>query len=76
MAGVGIGIVATILYVPIIQNAYAAANQVLPLRLVWKVADMSKLFGTIIAVLVICIVILLRIVSKSNITRALKLGEE
>jgi len=76
LAGVGIGIAATILYVPIIQNAYAAADQVLPLKLVWKVADMSKLFGTIIAVLVICIVILLRIVSKSNITRALKLGEE
>lgn len=76
LAGVGIGIAAAILYVPIIQNAYAATDQVLPLTLVWKVSDMSKLFGTIIAVLIVCIIVLLRIVSKSNITRALKLGEE
>jgi len=76
LAGVGIGIAATVLYVPIIQNAYAATDQVLPLTLVCKTADMSKLFGTILAVLIICMVVLLRIVSKSNITRALKLGEE
>ena len=76
LAGIGIGIAAAILYVPIIQNAYAATDQVLPLALVWKMSDMAKLFGTIIVVLIVCIVVLLRIVSKSNITRALKLGEE
>jgi len=76
LVGVGIGIATTILYVPIIQNAYAATDQVLPLTLVCKASDMSKLFGTIITVLIVCIAVLLRIVSKSNITRALKLGEE
>lgn len=76
LAGVGIGIATTILYVPMIQNAYAATDQVLPLELVCKTADMTKLFSTIITVLVLCIVVLLRIVSKSNITSALKLGED
>ena len=76
ITGVGIGAAAAILYVPIIQNAYAATDQMLPLELVSKTGDMVKLFGTVIAVLVICITVLLRIVSKSNITGALKLGED
>jgi len=76
ITGVGIGAAAAKLYVPIIQNAYAATDQMLPLELVCQTGDLVKLFGTVIAVLVICIVVLLRIVSKSNITGALKLGED
>lgn len=76
ITGVGIGAAATVLYVPIIQNAYAATDQMLPLELVCQTGDLVKLFGTVIAVLVICITVLLRIVSKSNITGALKLGED
>jgi putative ABC transport system permease protein len=76
ITGIGIGAAATILYVPIIQNAYAATDQMLPLELVCQTGDLVKLFGTVIAVLVICITVLLRIVSKSNITGALKLGED
>lgn len=76
LAGIGIGAAAAVLYVPMIQNAYAATDQVLPLQLVCEAQDLLKLFGTIAIVLIICIAVLLHIVSKSNITRALKLGEE
>ena len=76
LTGVGIGAAAAILYVPIIQNAYAATDQMLPLELVCGTGDLIKLFGTVVAVLIICITVLLRIVSKSNITGALKLGED
>lgn len=76
LTGVGIGAAAAILYVPIIQNAYAATDQMLPLELVCQTGDLIKLFGTVVMVLVICITVLLRIVSKSNITGALKLGED
>jgi len=75
-AGIGIGAMAAYLYVPMIQNTYAATDQVLPLQLVCETPDLLKLFGTIAIVLILCITILLHIVSKSNITRALKLGEE
>ena len=76
LTGVGIGAAAAVLYVPIIQNAYAATDQMLPLELVCRTGDLAKLFGTVVAVLIICITVLLRIVSKSNITGALKLGED
>lgn len=76
LVGVAIGAAASVLYVPIIQNAYAATDQILPMQLICRKEDLIKLFGTIIAVLVICITVLLRIVSKSNITSALKLGED
>ena len=76
LTGIGIGAAAATLYVPIIQNAYAATDQVLPLELVCRTGDLVKLFGTVVAVLIICITVLLRIVSKSNITGALKLGED
>ena len=76
LAGIGIGAMAAYLYVPMIQNTYAATDQVLPLQLICETPDLLKLFGTIAIVLISCITILLHIVSKSNITRALKLGEE
>ena len=76
LVGIAIGAAAAGLYVPIIQNAYAATDQILPLKLVCRKEDLIKLFGTIIAVLITCIMVLLRIVSKSNITGALKLGED
>lgn len=76
LVGIGIGAAAAVLYVPIIQNAYAATDQILPMQLVCRKEDLLKLFGTIALVLLICITVLLRSVSKSNITSALKLGED
>ena len=76
LAGAVIGYYASYFYVPMIQYAYASANQVLPLKLVANVSDIEQLFLVITVVLLICLVVLARIVAKMNITKALKLGED
>jgi len=76
LAGVGIGALASKMFVPMIQNAYAATDQVLPLNLVCEMQDLMKLFVTIAVVLIVCMVVLVRNISKMNISSALKLGED
>jgi putative ABC transport system permease protein len=74
--GVGVGILVTRLYLPLIQIAYSAADQVLPLRLVTETGDYVKLF-TVIGIMVICCMgILAWLISKIRIAQALKLGED
>lgn len=76
LVGIGVGTAAYKLYVPILQTAYATTNQVLPLTLITKQSDMTRLYGVVGITMVICLVILALIVWKLNITKALKLGEE
>ena len=76
LAGIGIGKLASQMFVPVLQTAYAAANQALPMYLITDSTDMIRLYGVICGVMVICLVILLLLVFKLNITKALKLGEE
>nr|MCR4960974.1 FtsX-like permease family protein [Lachnospiraceae bacterium] len=76
IAGSIIGFVASYMFVPLVQGAYAASNQVLPLVLTVSLADMIKLFATILMVVVVCIVVIVKIVSGMNISGALKLGED
>lgn len=76
LAGTGIGLVGARLFVPMIQNAYAASDQVLPLRLITDSGDLQRLFGVIGMVMLVCLFILTRIVAHLNITKALKLGED
>ncbi|MBP5197530.1 MAG: ABC transporter permease [Lachnospiraceae bacterium] len=71
-----IGILSSNMFVPMIQKAYAASEQVLPLKLITQSSDMIQLFAVIGAVLAICLVVLARIVSTMNISNALKLGED
>lgn len=71
-----IGMLASRMFVPMIQQAYAASEQVLPLRLITETSDLVKLFVVIGAVLCICLIVLGRIVSRMNISSALKLGED
>jgi len=71
-----IGVISSDMFVPMIQKAYAASEQVLPLRLITSMGDMIQLFAVIAAVLCICLVVLGNIVSKLNISSALKLGED
>ena len=74
--GVGVGALVTRLYLPLIQIAYSAADQVLPLRLVTETGDYVKLF-TVIGIMVICCMgILAWLISKIRIAQALKLGED
>lgn len=76
IAGGVIGVFASRMFVPMIQKGLAATDQMLPLELVIQAGDMVKLFAVIGAMLCVCLFVLGRIVSKMNISNALKLGED
>ncbi len=76
VAGSGIGYLASLLFVPLLQTAYATSEQVLPLKLMIQPSDMIRLFVVIFLVLLISLAVIMRIVSRLNITNALKLGED
>ena len=75
-AGIGIGKLASTMFVPMLQQAYAAANQVLPMKLIVNASDMMRLYIVIAAVMVVCLAILILLLFKLNVAKALKLGEE
>ena len=75
-AGIGIGHLTSRMFVPMLQTAYAASNQVLPMKLIINQMDMNRLYIVIAGVMVICLLVLLLLVLKLNVTKALKLGEE
>jgi putative ABC transport system permease protein len=76
LVGIGVGKVASDMFVPVLQTAYAASNQILPMKLITNPDDMLRLYGVIGAVMVICLLVLLVLVLKMNVAKALKLGEE
>lgn len=75
-AAVGIGSITTKMFVPMIQTAYAASNQVLPMQLITNPQDMVRLYGVVAGVMALCLLVLIILVFKLNVTKALKLGEE
>lgn len=76
VAGGIIGMIASDMFVPMIQQAYAASEQILPLKLITQTGDMVQLFTVIAMMLCVCLIVLGRIISKMNISSALKLGED
>ena len=76
LAGIGIGHVTSKMFVPMIQTAYAASNQVLPMQLITNQQDMFRLYGVVAGVMALCLLVLIILVFKLNVTKALKLGEE
>ncbi|MDE7224743.1 MAG: FtsX-like permease family protein [Acetatifactor sp.] len=76
LMGTGIGLVGSQMFVPMIQNAYAASDQVLPLELITNRNDLLQLFGIIGVVVLVCLLVISRIVAHMNISKALKLGED
>lgn len=76
LAGIGIGKLTSKLYVPILQQAYASEEQALPMRLITVASDMYRLYAVIGFVMILALVVLIGILSKMNVTKALKLGEE
>lgn len=75
-AGVGIGKLTSGLFVPILQEAYASKNQALPMKLITDASDMIRLYGVIAFVMLLALAVLLILVLRMNVTKALKLGEE
>ncbi|MBQ8597873.1 MAG: ABC transporter permease [Lachnospiraceae bacterium] len=76
LAGIGIGKLSSEMFVPILQQAYASENQVLPMKLITDAADMYRLYGVISGAMLVALLVLVIILFKMNVTKALKLGEE
>lgn len=76
LAGAAVGIIASRLFVPLIQIAYTSADQVIPLRIVSEAADYARLFTVVGLAILVCMIILGVLISKIRIAQALKLGED
>ena len=63
-------------YMPLIQLAYAASDNALPLELISHSTDSIRLFAVIGAVMLVCMFILGALISRMKVTQALKLGED
>lgn len=74
--GAVIGVIASKMYIPIIQIAYSGENQALPLEMLTEGYDMIRLFVIIALVFIACIFVLVRLVNRLKIAQALKLGED
>ena len=74
--GVLVGWLTSRLYIPLIQIAYAAYDNALPLQLVSETSDAVRLAVIVGAMIIICMLILGWLISKLKIAQALKLGED
>lgn len=74
--GLGIGWIASRLYVPIIQIAYSATDRSLPLELITRTGDVVRLVVIIGIVFIGCLAALINQVFRMKISQALKLGED
>ncbi|MBR3297243.1 MAG: ABC transporter permease, partial [Firmicutes bacterium] len=74
--GLIVGWIASVLYVPIIQIAYSAADRALPLELITKSTDVARLIIIIFIMFAACMGVLIRQVYGMKISQALKLGED
>ena len=76
LIGTLLGILASNLFVPLVQIFYASTDQSVPLNVVYRAVDMVRLFSVIGIVIIICMVVLGKLINKINISQALKLGED
>lgn len=76
LSGSVIGLLASRLYIPLIQISYAASDRVLPLTIVSAGADTMRLYGVVGVMMVGCLAILGILISRIKISQALKLGED
>ena len=74
--GVLVGELASRLYIPLIQMAYAASDQALPLLVVNAPQDSLRLLAVVGVMILICLSILAVLISRMKIAQALKLGED
>ena len=74
--GAFVGVLGSRLFVPLIQIAYTAATQVIPILVVEFAQDYVNIFVTLGATILFCMVVLISYISKIKIDQALKLGED
>ena len=75
-AGVGVGLLTSKLYMPLIQMGYAAYDNALPMQLISNPSDVTHLLIVTLSVILLCMVILGWLLSKMKIAQVLKLGED
>ena len=75
-AGVGVGLLTSKLYMPLIQMGYAAYDNALPMQLISNPSDVTQLLIVTLSVIMVCMVILGWLLSKMKIAQVLKLGED
>jgi putative ABC transport system permease protein len=76
LAGIGIGKLTSAMFVPMLQASYATSEQVLPMKLITRASDLYRLYGIVAVVMLTCIFVLIFLLFRMNVTKALKLGEE
>ena len=76
VAGVVIGRVAALLFVPLLQVVYTAADQVPPFRVASEFSDLLRIYAVAGALLVLGAVLFRTLLARLDIHQALKLGEE
>ena len=74
--GVGVGLLTSKLYMPLIQMGYAAYDNALPMRLLQSKGDVAQLLVVALSVILVCMVILGVLLSRMKIAQVLKLGED
>lgn len=75
-AGVAIGRAAALLYVPLLQVVYSAADQVPPFRVASEAADLLRIYVVAGVLLLLGAALFRTLLARLDIHQALKLGEE
>jgi len=76
LVGIIIGGIASDLFVPLLQMAYSAAQQVPPFKVIAAREDYIKIYTVVLLMLTIGLSVLGIIISKIKIHQAIKLGED
>ena len=74
--GAVVGQLASRLYMPLIQIAYASSDNALPLRTALNARNTAELLLIVGAMLTVCMIVLGVIIRRMKIAQALKLGED
>lgn len=76
VAGTVLGFVASKLFVPLIQIAYASTELTLPLTMAGAFVDILKMFMAVVIAVAVCVWVVNKLVDMVKISQALKLGED
>ncbi len=76
VAGIFIGNITGRIFVPLLQMVYSAEEQVPPFRIISYPGDYLRLYVIFALMLIVAMFVLWRIITKINISQALKLGED
>ena len=76
IVGTIIGLIASYLYIPLLQIAYGAAESMIPLEIESAGSDLVKIFVVVALIIGACMVVLGKIIKEIKISQALKLGED